>query len=246
MYRRLGFRFRYTDHEAVLRDESAGLDGGGTRLFFGRAGGELYEMAYALDRFHLRRSSRAVRVPLVIVVDLQYTPRMLRRARRPRSRDLAPPSSRRSYTPTSYRFAVAVQLVRAGLTDGRAQRLVYRWRRLIETARSEGRTVSSTAQAIDRFDQQQLSPVYSQRDRSRRDDGRGKRPYEVRGVLAGAYRGKDVEDRVLLRHALLPDEEKTLCRRVLEERLCDVDEPEEPTCAVCLERLERLRRRGKL
>ena len=189
-------------------------------------------MTHALDRFHLRRPSATIRVPLVIVASLQYTLRMPRRARRPRSRDLAPPSSRRAFTPKSYRFAVAVQLVRAGLTDGRAQHLVYRWRRFIETARSEGRPPTSTAQAIDRFDQQQLSPVYSQRDRS-------KRPYEVRAVLAGAYRGKDVGERSLLTHAWVEGESKTICRRVPESSLCDIDRPESPTCMICLGRVER-------
>ena len=72
-----------------------------------------------------------------------------------------------------------------------------------------------------------------------------RRPYEVRGVLAGAYRGKSVSERELLLHALAPGEEKTLCRKLLAERLCDVDEPGEPTCEACLARLETLRTRRR-
>ena len=67
----------------------------------------------------------------------------------------------------------------------------------------------------------------------------------VFSVLAGAYRGKDIEERTLLMHAILVDAEgypaaaKSLCGRVLEERLCDLPERGAPTCPLCAERAAR-------
>lgn len=78
----------------------------------------------------------------------------------------------------------------------------------------------------------------------------------VRGVLAGAYRGAlkrciISEDRVMLSHAVRVDaegwafEDKTVCRRVLTERLVGggelpgVEELQAPTCPECRKRSER-------
>ena len=64
-------------------------------------------------------------------------------------------------------------------------------------------------------------------------------------VLAGAYRGKAVEDRNLLTHAILVDAEgypaapKSLCGRISGERLCDVPVEGAPTCPLCAERAAR-------
>lgn len=75
----------------------------------------------------------------------------------------------------------------------------------------------------------------------------------VHGVLAGAYMGrgrrgggKQIE-RVMHTHAVLVDEEgnwleeKTVCRRVGAESVCDVIEAAGtlPTCPTCLERVQR-------
>ncbi len=74
--------------------------------------------------------------------------------------------------------------------------------------------------------------------------------YEVREVLAGAYRGRAVEDRKLLTHYLVPGDTRTLCRRVMEERLCDVDKAaadagaELATCPVCLDRAAKAARKA--
>lgn len=78
----------------------------------------------------------------------------------------------------------------------------------------------------------------------------------VRAVLAGAYRGALKhcvirEDRVMLTHAVRVDaegwsfEDKTVCRRVLTERLADPygmagDDLRAPTCPECLKRSERV------
>lgn len=45
--------------------------------------------------------------------------------------------------------------------------------------------------------------------------------YEVRGVLAARYKGKQ-EQRALVRHVLFDGAERTACGRVHEEHLCDV------------------------
>ncbi len=62
--------------------------------------------------------------------------------------------------------------------------------------------------------------------------------YEVRGVLAGAYRGKQLE-RATVRHVLFDGADRTACGRVREEHLCDVAEREPPTCAACLAKLKK-------
>lgn len=69
--------------------------------------------------------------------------------------------------------------------------------------------------------------------------------YEVRAVLAGAYRGKDVGQRMLLLHVLLIDEQDheadtTLCGRVDNENLSDLPMNTPPTCPLCVKRLARL------
>ena len=61
--------------------------------------------------------------------------------------------------------------------------------------------------------------------------------YTVHGVLAGAYKGKDIGERVLLHHASLDDGGTALCKRVREDMLCDMYETGEPTCPICLKRI---------
>lgn len=75
--------------------------------------------------------------------------------------------------------------------------------------------------------------------------------YQVRGVLGGAYKGKDLSERALLTHAVGVSADgrdtlaaKSLCNRILEERLVDSHGGEPagsiPTCPVCRERLAKL------
>ena len=64
----------------------------------------------------------------------------------------------------------------------------------------------------------------------------------MRGVLAAAYRGKDVAERALLRHVAILDGDgyaaRTLCNRVPSESLADQDDGK-ATCPACLERFGR-------
>lgn len=68
----------------------------------------------------------------------------------------------------------------------------------------------------------------------------------VHGVLAGAYRGNGRrgmgarEDRALLTHASLDGGRTSLCKRVQEDSLCDVEEEGAPTCPVCAKRVAKL------
>ena len=79
------------------------------------------------------------------------------------------------------------------------------------------------------------------------------RIFETRYVLAGAYRGflktERLEGRVLRSHYYEVTEgawgaAKTLCGRVLSERLSDLAEKEEASCPVCAERFGRLNAKG--
>jgi hypothetical protein len=65
-------------------------------------------------------------------------------------------------------------------------------------------------------------------------------PVTFHGVLAGAYRGKDVSARALLTHASL-DGNTALCKTVRPGALCDMVEDGPLTCPVCQARLARLR-----
>jgi hypothetical protein len=58
--------------------------------------------------------------------------------------------------------------------------------------------------------------------------------YTVHGVLAGAYRGKDISARALLLHASSDGGQTALCGKVKEWSLCDMEEDGPPTCARCL------------
>jgi hypothetical protein len=60
----------------------------------------------------------------------------------------------------------------------------------------------------------------------------------TRGVLAGAYRGKDIEARALLHHAVDTRTETSLCKRIGPESICDepLGGPELVTCPLCRER----------
>ena len=93
---------------------------------------------------------------------------------------------------------------------------------------------------------EELARVEEQKQRvreaaeTRRSAGAG---YETRGVLAARYRGRALEERALLTHALLPERLRSLCGRIREEGLSDVDEGTVPSCPACLERLEALERR---
>jgi hypothetical protein len=67
---------------------------------------------------------------------------------------------------------------------------------------------------------------------------------ETRGVLAGAYRGKDIGERALLTHAVAVDaqgsEVRVLCGRVKLDHVVDCyadDINKPPTCPNCLERM---------
>lgn len=64
-------------------------------------------------------------------------------------------------------------------------------------------------------------------------------PYSVHGVLAGAYRGKDLSERTMLRHASQDNGETAVCKRVKQCGLCDWKEAEPVTCPECLARIER-------
>jgi hypothetical protein len=61
-------------------------------------------------------------------------------------------------------------------------------------------------------------------------------PYTVHGVLAGAYRGRDIGERALLNHASQDDGRTALCRKVKADSLCDWPEAE-VTCQACLQRI---------
>jgi len=90
------------------------------------------------------------------------------RDRRSRTRRdaLAPPSSRRvPQTPGAYRFAVTTSLIREHrMTDGRARALAERWERMIESRRELGRTPSSTAEHVARYESQHIVSPYPKRD----------------------------------------------------------------------------------
>ena len=64
-------------------------------------------------------------------------------------------------------------------------------------------------------------------------------PYTVHGVLAGAYKGKDIGQRTLLLHASQDEGRTSVCRRVREYMLCDWKEDDDVTCPECLARIER-------
>jgi hypothetical protein len=69
--------------------------------------------------------------------------------------------------------------------------------------------------------------------------------YDVRPVLAGAYRGRDLSKRPLRTHVAVLGADgyptRTLCRRVEPENLADAEPAgAEPTCPACKERLAAL------
>lgn len=86
----------------------------------------------------------------------------------------------------------------------------------------------------------------------REDWGGDVRKFQVRGVLAGAYRGRgrrgsvvNLEGRTLRTHYYEVTNGpwgagKTLCGRVKDESLSDLTEGEEASCPACLERFVRL------
>ena len=61
--------------------------------------------------------------------------------------------------------------------------------------------------------------------------------YTVHGVLAGAYRGRRVSARTLLRHASIDGAESSVCKRA--SNLCDEDTGDLVTCPECLARIAR-------
>jgi hypothetical protein len=70
--------------------------------------------------------------------------------------------------------------------------------------------------------------------------------FEAAEVLAGAYRGKDIEERALLIHTVEVENwsiVRVLCRSVkLENLITDAgDVNREPTCPKCKERFDRIR-----
>lgn len=62
-------------------------------------------------------------------------------------------------------------------------------------------------------------------------------PYTVHGVLAGAYRGKDIGARALLNHASQDESGTAVCKTVKPGMLCDMPEDGPVTCPVCLQRI---------
>lgn len=63
--------------------------------------------------------------------------------------------------------------------------------------------------------------------------------YTVHGVLAGAYKGKDISGRTLLTHASTDGGVTAMCRKVKADSLCDLEETGLPTCPVCQARIVR-------
>lgn len=57
--------------------------------------------------------------------------------------------------------------------------------------------------------------------------------YTVHGVLAGAYKGRDIGGRALLRHASTDGGSTALCGKVKQDHLCDFEEDGPPTCERC-------------
>lgn len=68
------------------------------------------------------------------------------------------------------------------------------------------------------------------------------------GVLAGAYRGRDIGARTLLTHAVVmaPDGgfDRVLCPQPI-DRLADETYPERPTCPKCAARVDKLLATGR-
>jgi hypothetical protein len=63
----------------------------------------------------------------------------------------------------------------------------------------------------------------------------------VHGVLAGCYRGKRANLKVLLTHYGVPgDTENALCGRVSDHGLCDLELEGPPTCPVCVRKAAKL------
>jgi len=62
-------------------------------------------------------------------------------------------------------------------------------------------------------------------------------PYTVHGVLAGAYRGKDIGERALLTHASQDECHTAICKTVKPDMLCDTEEDGPVTCPICLQRI---------
>lgn len=59
------------------------------------------------------------------------------------------------------------------------------------------------------------------------------------GVLAGAYKGKNVNERALLTHASVDGGITALCKKVKADALCDMEE-ETVTCPTCIARVAKL------
>lgn len=63
--------------------------------------------------------------------------------------------------------------------------------------------------------------------------------YTAHYVLAGAYRGRDLVERLLRVHASLDESYTALCRTVRTGALCDEPVDDAVTCPVCLARIAR-------
>ena len=65
---------------------------------------------------------------------------------------------------------------------------------------------------------------------------------ETRAVLSGAYRGKDISERMLHRHAVDTATDTSLCRRIDAGHISDapLGGPDLVTCSICRERDPRL------
>ena len=64
--------------------------------------------------------------------------------------------------------------------------------------------------------------------------------YVTMAVLAGAYRGKDLDERALLTHAVCVESGKALCRVKADNLVDDGRTESEPTCPRCQAALARL------
>lgn len=61
--------------------------------------------------------------------------------------------------------------------------------------------------------------------------------YTTHGVLAGAYKGRDISKRKTHTHASADEGDTAVCGKVLPGDLCDLVEDGEPTCPVCRRRI---------
>lgn len=64
--------------------------------------------------------------------------------------------------------------------------------------------------------------------------------FTVHHVLAGAYAGKDLRQRVLLAHASIDGGDTAICGRVKDGNLCDFIVDVEVNCAACIRKIKKM------